>query len=217
MVRAGGGGSVCVIPMDTPGRRRPLVRGTIAAVVSLLLAVVAAAGFVALTGDDEPAEPDAVIHLTDLDKDPPGPMLEGDRTGEPVPAGSFAMLGGGTKTFDDYEGRPLVVNFFASWCVPCRKEMPDIERIHQSLGDEVTILGLALRDSERDASSVVEETGVTYDIGRDPSGKLFASFGGLNMPSTFLVSAEGEVLAARPGALSERELRELIAHTFGVR
>lgn len=203
--------------MDTTRRRRPLVRGTIAAVVSLFVALAAAGVFVAATGDDDPdAAADAVIRFTDLDKDPQ-PLVEGDPTGEPVPEGTFAVLGGGTASFGDYRGKPLVVNFFASWCVPCRKEMPDIERVHRDLGDRVQVLGLALRDSERDATSVVEETGVTYDIARDPSGKLFSAFGGLNMPSTFLVSADGRVVEARPGALSEEDLRELVADAFGIR
>jgi cytochrome c biogenesis protein CcmG/thiol:disulfide interchange protein DsbE len=203
--------------MDTTGRRRPLVRGTIAAVVSLIVALAAAGVFVAATGDDDPvADADAVIRFTELDKDPK-PLVEGDPTGDPVPEGTFATLGGGTASFADYRGKPLVVNFFASWCVPCRKEMPDIERVHRDLGDQVQVLGLALRDSERDATSVVDETGVTYDIARDPSGKLFSAFGGLNMPSTFLVSADGLVVEARPGALSEEDLRGLIADTFGIR
>lgn len=199
--------------MDTTGRRRPLVRGTIAAVVSL----VAAGVFVAATGVDGPADgPDAVIRFTPLDKDPE-PLVEGDRTGEPVPAGSFAMLDGGTASFADYEGTPLVVNFFASWCVPCRKAMPDFERVHRALGDRVTVIGVALRDSEREARGVVNDTQVTYDIGRDPSGKLFSAFGGLTMPSTFVVSADGKVVDAQPGARSEEELLDLIAEAFGVR
>ena len=202
--------------MDTARHRRPLVRGTIISAVSLVIALVAAAAF-AMTGDDGGSgpEPDATIRFTPLDKDPE-PLIEDDRTGEPVPRGTFTMLEGGTSSFADYEGKPLVVNFFASWCVPCRKEMPDIERVHRDLGDDVTILGIALRDSERDARSVVEQTGVTYDIGRDPTGKLFEAFGGLNMPSTFLVTAAGRVVDGRPGALSEKDLRELIAETFAV-
>ena len=202
--------------MDTTGRRRPLVRGTIAAVVSLIVALAAAGVFVAATGDDDPAaDADAVIRFTPLDKEPEGLIAE-DPTGEPAPSGFFTMLGGGTSSFEDYEGKPLVVNFFARSCVPCRKEMPDIERVHQAIGDRVQILGLSLRDSERTTAELVEETGVTYDIGRDPSGRLFTAFGGLNMPATFLISADGQVVAGEAGALSEQDLRELIAETFDV-
>jgi len=195
-------------------RRRPLVRGTIAAAVALLAALVVALIVVAIADDDEP-KPDAVIHFTDLDKEPKG-LVQGDKTGEPAPTDTFAKLGGGTATLADYKGTPIVVNFFASWCVPCKKEMPDIEAVHQALGDKVTILGIAVRDSERDAAELVDKTGVTYDIGRDVGGKLFSTLGVINMPSTFFVSAEGRIVAANPGAMSAKELRSLIAEKLGV-
>ena len=203
--------------MDTTDRRRPLVRGTIAAVVALLVALLAAGVWVAVTDDDEPAPPalDATIHFTPLDKEPDG-LVQGDKTGEPVPTAAFVRIGGGTGTLADYEGKPLVVNFFASWCVPCKKEMPDIERVHRALGDRVTILGIAVRDSERDAAALVERTGVTYDVARDVGGKLFGDLGVINMPSTFFVSPQGRVVGANAGAMSEKELRSLVAEHLGV-
>jgi thiol-disulfide isomerase/thioredoxin len=200
--------------MDTPGRRRPLVLGTIAAVVALV-ASLAAVGIYTALDDDEPApKVEAALHFTPLDQEPQG-AVEGDKTGTPVPDTTFVKLGGGTGSLADYKGKRLVVNFFASWCVPCRKEMPGIEKVHRAVGDDVVILGLAVRDSERDAGALVRSTGVTYDVARDPSGKLFADLGGLNMPSTFFVSPAGKVVQARAGALSEKELRDLVAGAFG--
>jgi thiol-disulfide isomerase/thioredoxin len=201
--------------MDTHGRRRPLIRGTIIGLVALLAALGAAGIWNAVAGSDDAPSTDATIHFDPTDKEPPDALVQGDRTGTSVPTTSFVKLGGGTGTLADYRGKKVVVNFFASWCVPCRKEMPAVERVHRSLGDDVVILGLAVRDSERDASAIVKSTGVSYDIGRDPSGKLFSDLGGLNMPSTFFVSAQGKVVKARAGALSEKELRGLIADAFG--
>jgi hypothetical protein len=75
----------------------------------------------------------------------------------------------------------------------------------------VRFLGLAVNDSARDAKAFVVEFGATYDIGRDANGKLFSELGGVNMPSTFFVSADGKVVAAHAGALSASTLRALIA------
>jgi thiol-disulfide isomerase/thioredoxin len=200
--------------MDTSGRRRPLVLGTRIAVIALVAALATVAIWAAVVDEDGTPKADAVIHFTPLDRDPEA-TIEGDTTGTPVPETTFAKLGGGTGTLADYKGKRLVVNFFASWCVPCRKEMPDIEKVHQALGDDVVVLGVSVRDSDRDTASLVRSTGVTYDIGRDPSGKLFSDLGGFNMPSTFLVSPQGKVVQARAGQLDQTQLRKLIADAFG--
>ena len=66
------------------------------------------------------------------------------------------------------QGKPTVVNFFASWCTPCLLEMPDFERLHQSLGDRVNFLGLNFEEDATQARKVIEQTKVTYPIALDP-------------------------------------------------
>src|SRR5687767_84591 len=74
--------------------------------------------------------------------------LEGpDTEGEPVPEATFARFDGDEGSLADYEGTPLVVNWFASWCVPCVTEMPAFEEVHQLLGDDVAFLGLNSQDT----------------------------------------------------------------------
>ncbi|MGH9119875.1 MAG: TlpA family protein disulfide reductase [Acidimicrobiales bacterium] len=123
---------------------------------------------------------------------------------------SFELLDGGTGSFADYRGTPLVVNFFASWCVPCLAEMPGFERVHQDLDGEVGFLGINLQDRVEDGVRVVEQTGVTYDIARDPDGSLFQSFGGFAMPTTVFVDADGTVVDLRSGEISASELADRI-------
>jgi cytochrome c biogenesis protein CcmG, thiol:disulfide interchange protein DsbE len=125
--------------------------------------------------------------------------------------GSFAMINGGRRAFADYRGRPLVVNFFASWCVPCLAEMPGFERVHRELADQVAFLGLSLQDPPDAGRAVVEQTGVTYDIGRDPDGGLFQSFGGFAMPTTVFIDATGTVVDLHGGEITVGELRDRIA------
>lgn len=103
-----------------------------------------------------------------------------------------------------------MVNFFASWCAPCVAEMPDFEAVHQEFGEQVAFLGINLRDQVDDATQLVDDTGITYDVGRDPSGDLATALGVVNMPSTFFVSADGRVVDAHPGALSADDLRSRV-------
>jgi cytochrome c biogenesis protein CcmG, thiol:disulfide interchange protein DsbE len=130
---------------------------------------------------------------------------------------TFQDLGGTTSSLGDLRGSPVVVNFFASWCVPCRTEMPAFERVHQDLGDEVTFLGLAVRDRPEDVFATVDDTGVTYRIGRDVDDRVLLAVGALGpLPATALLDADGSVVEVRRGELTESELRDLLAERFGV-
>jgi thiol-disulfide isomerase/thioredoxin len=113
-------------------------------------------------------------------------------------------------------GAPAVVNFFASWCVPCVDEMPAIEAVHQSLGDQVTFVGLANQDGDEAALATVEATGVTYPTYGDPDASAISYFGGLSMPTTVFIAADGTVVDVHSGPLTEAELRAKITDLFGV-
>ena len=114
------------------------------------------------------------------------------------------------------DGRPTVVNLFASWCPPCIKEMPDFEAVHRQLGDEVAFLGVAVTDRPEDVTDIVEDTGITYPYTRDIRGDLAAAAEVRQMPSTIFVSADGEVVEVHAGAVDADELRELIEEHLGV-
>ena len=188
-----------------------------AAVVALAAAVGAGAVARSLQ-DDEPARPEPEVELTfDAEDDESGEddLIGGDVAGDPAPDVSFALLEGGTLRLADLQGTPVVVNFFATWCTPCVKEMPAFEQVHQELGDTVTFVGIDVRDSVSGARDLVERTGVTYTIGRDPSGEIFQDFEAVNMPSTFLIAADGTVVASQAGALDADGLRDLVAEHLG--
>ncbi len=194
-------------------RRSSLVLGTVAAVVALGAAVVAA--LVTSGAQDETAlalpEPEAEIRFLPEDDESGDSLLAEDQTGELAPEASFPLLDGGLATFADYRGKPVVVNFFASWCEPCKAEMPDFATVHAEVGDEITFLGVNLRDSEADARSILAETGVTFAVARDPSGSLAEAFGVVNMPSTFFLDASGKIVSAHAGALTADDLRAQLA------
>lgn len=205
-------------PPARPARRRlhPLVIGTVAAVVAFAAATAVAALLAPTSDTADPAVPEVELRFSGDDTDPaPPPLVGDDPTGRPLPDGNFSMLAGGLGSFADYRGSPLVVNFFASWCVPCVAEMPAFESVHQERGAEVGFLGVNLRDSVADATELVERTGVTYDIARDPSGELATALGVVAMPSTVFVSADGTIVATQAGELSADELRQRLTELFG--
>ncbi len=130
--------------------------------------------------------------------------------GPPVPDRSFETFDGEQVSLPELSDRPLVVNFWASWCPPCVAEMPDFERVHVDRGDEVRFVGLNTQDTRDQADALVEQTGVTYDLGLDPDGALFTDFEVVSMPSTFFVDADGAVVHRHAGLLTEQQLRDLI-------
>ena len=111
---------------------------------------------------------------------------------------------------------PAVINFFASTCTPCVKEMPAIERVHRDLGGEVKVIGLAVNDRPEKATELVERTRITYEWYRDPDSSAFLYFKSIRLPTTVFLDRTGGVAQSHTGELSEAELREAIRDKLGV-
>lgn len=139
---------------------------------------------------------------------------------EPAPSTgddpSFTTFDGESVLLSSLAGRPLVVNFFASTCVPCIREMPAFEEVFQEVGAEVGFLGLAVQDRPEDALELVDETGVTYPTALDDDGSVINALGGTLLPTTALLDADGELVTTHLGALDADELRKLLADELGI-
>lgn len=130
--------------------------------------------------------------------------------GEVVDA-EFVYFDGSTGSLADFRGRPLVVNFWASWCPPCAAEMPDFERAHRELGDRVAFLGLDMQDFDREAAlALAAQTGVSYPLAEDPQGEIFSRFGGIAMPTTVFIDSAGRTVRVHGGVLTYEELKRII-------
>lgn len=134
--------------------------------------------------------------------------------GAAAPAVQMEGFDGGTVTLEDLEGKPLVMNFWASWCPQCVAEMPDFERVFQDVKDEVQFIGVNTRDNKGAAERLVDETGVTYPLASDPNGEVFTAFRGAGMPTTVFIDADGNVVDVVTGQMSEKQLRERIEVSF---
>lgn len=177
-----------------------------------VLALVAALLLAACTSGGEEAEGASASPAIDSD----APAASGDGPDTSVPATSLTTFDGETVSFEDYHGTPVVVNFWASWCAPCVAEMPDLEAVHEAAGDRVAFVGINTQDTLEEASDLVAQTGVTYDLVSDPGGDLFREFGVFGMPSTFYVDADGQIVGRHTGLLTRQDLVDDLAGELGV-
>lgn len=136
--------------------------------------------------------------------------------GNPAPAIEFTYFDGSEGSLDDFEGTPVVVNFWASWCAPCVAEMPALEEVFQEAADEVAFLGFNVTDQRDDAEDLIDQTGVTYTMAEDPDGEIHRAFRGFAMPTTILIAADGTVARSHAGVVSGDQLRRFLAEDLGL-
>lgn len=122
----------------------------------------------------------------------------------------FATFDGEDARFDDHEGQPLVINFFAEWCPNCIAEMPDFEAVFQDFDGDVSFVGVSIDRASDDALQLVADTGITYDVGWDPGEEIYAHFRALAMPTTVFVHPDGSIARVWSGALDADGLTDLI-------
>jgi len=133
--------------------------------------------------------------------------------GEQAPVSSLPRLeGGGSESLADYRGRWVLVNFWASWCEPCREEAPALERFQRRHGGaDFTVLGIDSRDLSGDGRAFVRQYGLTYPQLRDGDGSAAGDFGTTGVPETYLVDPAGQVRLRVLGPVSEEALSEEVA------
>ena len=139
-------------------------------------------------------------------------------TGNPVPEGTFESFSGDEIAFADFGGAPLVVNFFATFCAPCIRELPAVQEVAAELEGQVTFLGVNPTEPDpAGAAALAERSGITFELLRDPTGRALAGFGGIGLPTTAFVDEDGRIRGVSVGELDADELRALVEEHLGVR
>jgi len=114
--------------------------------------------------------------------------------GDPAPEFTAERLvGGGSLALEDLRGRPVVLNFWASWCGPCEDEGPMLKSAHERFGDRVHFVGVDIRDARGDALEFVERYGLDYEHVRDERLEIYNDYGLTGQPETFLIDADGRI------------------------
>jgi thiol-disulfide isomerase/thioredoxin len=113
-------------------------------------------------------------------------------------------------------GRPVVLNFWAALCPPCRAEMPDIQRVYEAHRDEVTIVGVDIGPQQflgtrEEGQGLLEELDISYPAGTTYDENVVRGFRIVGMPTTFFIRADGSLLRAWSGLLNESKINEIIA------
>jgi cytochrome c biogenesis protein CcmG, thiol:disulfide interchange protein DsbE len=131
--------------------------------------------------------------------------------GDPVPDKELPVLGGdGTGEIADYRGRWVLVNLWASWCIPCREETPALERFHQRQSDRLTVLGINVQDNSSDALAFLRDYRTTYPQLRSVGNERSAAFGSTGVPENFLVDPRGRLALIWRGPVDDRFLAERV-------
>ncbi|HEX6583792.1 MAG TPA: TlpA disulfide reductase family protein [Thermoleophilaceae bacterium] len=128
---------------------------------------------------------------------------------EPAPDLELPKLGGGGDgSLADYRGQVVVLNFWASWCEPCKAESPLLERWHRRMAAKGgTVLGVDMLDITEDAEDFIDEYGLSYPMLKDKDGHGIETFGVVQYPETFVIDRDGRITAVRRGPVDEQFMR----------
>ncbi|WP_169713689.1 TlpA family protein disulfide reductase [Paludifilum halophilum] len=191
--------------------------------------IVAAVAGAVITGlgkenaKEQSTSPDAKTAATS-DSEQGGSDREGDESNQPTggeakPAEGFEApdftlktLDGKTVTLSDNDGKPSIINVWASWCPPCKKEMPLLQKAYKKYGDQVNfhMVNLTIQDNKEKMESYLEEKEFTFPVLLDETGEIVESYGVVGIPQTYAVDEKGKVIRHIQGEMSEKQLEELM-------
>lgn len=117
---------------------------------------------------------------------------------------------GNPVKLSDYIGKPVVLNFWASWCPPCKAEMPDFQEVYQELGSQVQFLmvNTTVSDTLADAKAFIQSSGYTFPVFYDTKDLASIAYSISSWPNTFFINAEGQIVARASGAISKATLMQ---------
>ena len=143
----------------------------------------------------------------------PGHGATDSPSGRPLPGQSapdftLALLDGASFALSGHRGQVVVLNFWASWCPPCRAESADLQAVWEAYREKgVAFVGIAYKDEEAAVRGFLEDHGLTYPVGLDPTGRIASLYGITGVPETFILDAEGKVAHFYIGPVTADQLR----------
>ncbi len=139
-------------------------------------------------------------------------LLKGTTNSRPehraAPQFALTLLDGSEFRLSDYKGKPVMINFFASWCLPCREEIPALIKIHDAYQKKgVTFVAIAVDDTVREVNKLIKKTGFNFPAGLDKTGSIKESYGVYGLPTSFFISRDSTISYFHPGGVNEALLR----------
>jgi cytochrome c biogenesis protein CcmG/thiol:disulfide interchange protein DsbE len=127
--------------------------------------------------------------------------------GELAPDFALTLLDGSEVTLADLRGQVVVLNFWASWCSPCRREAPALQETWATHKDEgVAFIGVTYQDAQGASQRFIQEFGITYPNGMDEKGRISRAYGVMGVPETFVIDRDGKVVWFQIGEVRAEEL-----------
>jgi len=140
----------------------------------------------------------------------------GARIGSPAPSFALADLDGNPLRLADLRGRPVIVNFWASWCAPCVEEFPLLRAaLAAHAGDRLAIVGIVYRDRSEAARAFMARMGATWPAVMDPAETVAAEYGIFNPPQSFFIGRDGVIAGRQIGQLSAADLDRQLGLILG--
>ena len=122
------------------------------------------------------------------------------------------VLNGPRVDLASLRGKPALVNFWASWCQPCRQEAPELKRFDKTLGNKANLVGVDWNDTTDNATKFIADAGWQYPILRDPlAGRSGTAYGLNGLPTTFVLNAQGQIVETLQGPQTAAKLRQALA------
>ena len=134
----------------------------------------------------------------------------GDKTGRPAPPLPSKVLQGPKTTLADLHGKPALIDFWASWCEPCRQVAPEITRLQHAIGDEATLVGIDYTDREDSGRVFIKEHDWRFAVLSDPNGIYGARFGFSGLPTAIVLDPAGKISAVLRGPQSLADFRQAL-------
>ena len=190
---------------QSPGRRRSSLRTILLGAVAVVVLLV---GVALWASRDTAGQPPVAGSGQDAPRLGEAPPPDKDFALPPATLEGFA--GGDDVNLADFRGKPLVVNFWATWCAPCVREMPEFQATWEEVGDRVEFLGIDVQDAPTNAEPFVAKLGIEYPLAIDPRNEFYRELGNIGMPTTLFVDSAGIVRYRYTGPLERAELKELL-------
>ncbi|MCR2036012.1 TlpA family protein disulfide reductase [Adlercreutzia mucosicola] len=205
----------------------------IAAVAFAVLLIGAGIAYNVLAGDEKPSISGRdVVTTTEVPTDDTSTngnganAAEGDGSGASdsanataAPEFTMADTEGQTLTLADFRGKPVLLNFWASWCGPCASEMPAIQSAYEQYGDQIQFVAVNMTgmggETETSALSLIQQNNYTFPVYFDVDSSAAVAFGVTSIPQTYLIDAEGNIIGGLRGAMSDNVLAEGIQMLLG--
>lgn len=153
-----------------------------------------------------------VVIVQAMEPEKPKDNLPGIAIGEKAPDFELETLTGDTVKLSDYRGKKVMLNFWATWCPPCKEEMPDMEQLYQENGEEVVILAVNI-DPQLNVQKFVSEMGITFPVLLDEKDEVNTKYQVLTIPTTYFIDKQGIIrnkyLSAMTKELMEQYIDEM--------